>query len=90
MSPLYAEGNIPQGPNPTITSFTANPQKVSPGSPVTLNWSVSNADYNIVSPQEGVVGGTSVTVVPAKTTTYTLYSTNQYGRTTATVKVTVE
>jgi hypothetical protein len=90
MSPLYTEGNIPQGPNPTITSFAANPQKVSPGSPVTLNWSVSNADYNIVSPQVGVVNGTSVTVVPAKTTTYTLYSTNQYGRTTATVKVTVE
>jgi hypothetical protein len=90
ISPLYTEGNIPQGPNPTITSFTANPQKVLPGSPVTLNWSVSNANYNIVSPQVGVVNGTSVTVVPAKTTTYTLYSTNQYGRTTATVKVTVE
>jgi hypothetical protein len=90
MDPIYTQGNIPQGANPTITSFTANPQKVSPGSSVTLNWSVSNADYNIVSPQVGVVVGTSVTVVPAKTTTYTLYSTNQYGRTTATVKVTVE
>jgi hypothetical protein len=90
MDPIYTQGNIPQGANPTITSFTANPQKVSPGSSVTLNWSVSNADYNIVSPQVGVVVGTSVTVVPAKTTTYTLYSTNQYGRTTATVKVTVK
>jgi len=43
-----------------------------------------------VSPQVGVMRGTSATVVPAKTTTYTLDSTNQYGRTTATVKVTVK
>jgi hypothetical protein len=42
-----------------------------------------------VSPQIGAVSGTSVTVTPAATTTYTLYSTNQYGRTTATVTVTV-
>ncbi len=90
MNPIYTENNIPQGANPTITSFAANPQTVSTGSSVTLSWSVGNGDYNIVSPQLGVVGGTSVTVVPAKTTTYTLYSTNQYGRTTATVKVTVK
>jgi hypothetical protein len=71
-------------------SFTANPQTVSAGSPVTLSWSVSNAEYNIVSPQLGVTQATSATVVPTKTTTYTLYSTNQYGRTTATVKVKVQ
>jgi len=35
------------------------------------------------------VRGTSVTVNPTATTTYTLYSTNQYGRTTSTVTVTV-
>ena len=90
MSPIYTQANIPQGPNPTISSFTANPQTVSPGSSVTLSWNVTNADYNIVSPQEGVIRGTSATVVPTKTTTYTLYSTNQYGRTTAKVKVTVK
>jgi hypothetical protein len=90
MNPIYTASNIPQGPNPTITSFTANPQTVSPGSPVTLSWSVSNAGYNIVSPQVGVMRGNSATVVPAKTTTYTLYSTNQYGRTSAKVKVTVK
>jgi len=57
---------------------------------VTLSWSVSGQEYNIVSPQAGVVVGTSVAVVPTATTTYTLYSTNQYGRTTATVKVVVK
>jgi hypothetical protein len=90
MDPIYAAGNVPQGSNPTITSFTANPQTVSKGSPVTLSWNVSNTEYNIVSPQAGVIRGTSLMVVPAKTTTYTLYSTNQYGRTTAKVKVTVK
>ena len=90
MNPIYNANNIPQGPSPTIASFTANPQTVSPGSPVTLNWTVSNAGYNIVSPQAGVIRGNSVTIVPAKTTTYTLYSTNLYGRTTAKVKVTVK
>ena len=90
IDPLYTQNNIPQGPNPAITSFTANPQIVSHGSPVTLSWNVSGAEYNIVSPQAGVVEGTSVTIVPAKTTTYTLSSTNQYGRTTAKVKVTVQ
>jgi hypothetical protein len=37
----------------------------------------------------GAVRGTSATVNPTATTTYTLYSTNQYGRTTSTVTVTV-
>lgn len=90
IDPLYTQKNIPQGPNPTIASFRANPQTVSHGQPVTLSWNVSNVEFNIVSPQAGVVGGTSVTIVPAKTTTYTFYSTNQYGRTSAKVKVTVK
>jgi hypothetical protein len=90
MNPIYTASNLPQGSNPTIASFTANPKTVSPGSPVTLSWSVSNGEYNIVSPQAGVVRGNSVILVPSKTTTYTLYSTNQYGRTTAKVKVTVK
>ncbi len=54
MDPLYTASNIPQGANPAITSFTANPQSVSAGTPVTLTWSVTNAEYNIVSPQVGV------------------------------------
>jgi hypothetical protein len=90
MNPIYTASNIPQGPNPTIASFTANPTTVTKGMPVTLSWTVSNADYNIVSPQVGVARGNSVTVVPTLTTAYTLYSTNQYGRTTAKVRVTVQ
>jgi len=54
-----------------------------------LSWDVSNASYVIVSPQAGAVRGTSVTVSPTQTTTYTLYATNQYGRNMATVTVNV-
>ncbi len=90
ISPLYTESDIPLGANPTITGFTANPKTVSAGSPLTLSWSVSNSEYNIVSPQVGLAAASSVVVMPAKTTTYTLSSTNEYGRTTAKVKVTVK
>jgi hypothetical protein len=90
MNPVYTPGNVPQGPNPTINSFTANPQTVSPGSPVTLNWSASNAGYSIVSPEVGAIRGATAIVKPLKTSTYTLYVTNQYGRATAKVKVKVQ
>jgi len=86
---IYTPANVPTGPSPTISGFTANPTSVTAGSPVTLSWSTSNAEYNIIDPQAGPVRGTSIVVTPAATTTYTLYSTNQFGRTTATVTVTV-
>ncbi len=90
VNPLYTPSNVPTGPSPTITSFQANPSTVSAGQPVTLTWNVTNAIYNIISPQVGPVRGTSVMVTPTSTTTYKLYSTNQYGRKTKTVTVTVQ
>jgi len=89
MNPIYTDANVPTGPSPTITSFTANPTTVSAGQMVTLSWNVSGQIYNIITPQVGPVRGTSVTVVPSATTTYTLDATNQFGRTSATVTVTV-
>jgi hypothetical protein len=86
---IYTPANVPTGPNPTISSFTANPTSISAGQPVTLSWSVSNSTYNSIDPTAGPVRGTSIVVNPAATTTYTLYTTNQFGRTTATVTVTV-
>ena len=85
---MYTASNVPQGAAPSITSFTAT-SSTGAGSSVTLSWSVSNASYLIVSPQAGAVRGASVTVRPAQTTTYTLYATNQYGRSQATVTVNV-
>src|SRR5256712_4245342 len=89
MGTIYTDANVPTGPSPTISSFSANPTTVMAGQPVTLGWNVTNSTYNIIDPQAGPVRGTSVVVTPSATTTYTLYSTNQFGRTTATVTVTV-
>ncbi len=90
MSEIYTPSNVPTGPSPVVSSFNANPMTVSAGNPVTLSWNVTNAMYNIVSPQIGPVRGASVVVTPKVTTTYTLYSTNQYGRSIGTVTVTVQ
>jgi hypothetical protein len=89
MGPVYTNNTAPTGAAPTISTFTATPTSVSSGGSVTLAWTTSNASYEIVSPGVGAVRGTSATVNPTATTTYTLYSTNQYGRTTSTVTVTV-
>jgi hypothetical protein len=89
IDPVYTNATAPTGPAPTISSFTATPLSVSSGGNVTLAWTTSDAMYEIVSPGAGAVRGSSVTVNPTATTTYTLYSTNQYGRTTSTVTVTV-
>jgi len=85
---IYTPANVPSGPSPTISGFTANPMTVSAGQPVTLSWSTSNNIYNIITPL-GPARGTSLVVNPTATTTYSLNSTNQYGRTTASVTVTV-
>jgi hypothetical protein len=89
MNPIYTAANVPQGSAPAIGSFTANATTVSAGSTVTLNWEATDSAYFIISPQIGAVRGNSVSVTPTQTTTYTLYATNQFGRTTSTVTVTV-
>ena len=89
INPVYTSSNLPSGSAPTIDSFAANPTGTSAGGSVTLSWSVSNATFLIISPGVGAVRGTSVVVKPSATTTYTLYATNQYDRSTATVTVTV-
>jgi hypothetical protein len=90
MDPIYTPSNVPQGQAPTIASFTANPPVSPPGQPVVLNWTVSGASYVIVSPQVGAVRGSTVTVYPSVTTTYTLYATNQYHRSKKTVTATIQ
>lgn len=90
MNPIYTAANVPQGSAPSINSFTANPSTVASGTPVTLSWDTTGVSYVIISPQVGAVRGTNVIVTPTQTTTYTLYATNPYGRSTATVTVTVQ
>jgi hypothetical protein len=90
ISQIYTPANVPTGPSPTINSFTASPTTISKGQSVTLSWNATNGEYGIISPNVGPVRGTSATDSPSATTTYTLYATNQYGRATATVTVTVQ
>ena len=90
MSPVYTAANVPQGMVPTIARFTASPMTVAPGGSTALSWDVSGASYVMVSPQVGVVRGSSVNVSPGQTTIYTIYATNQYGRSTQTATVTVQ
>jgi hypothetical protein len=89
MGTIYTPANVPTGESPVISRFIASPATISAGMTSTLSWQVSGAIYTIVSPEAGPVRGTVVTVKPCATTTYTIYATNQYGRTTQTVTVTV-
>jgi hypothetical protein len=89
MSSVYTSANLPSGASPQITSFTASSMNVSAGTSVTLSWQASGASYVIVSPDAGAVRGTSVSLTPAATTTYTLYAANAFGQTKSTLTITV-
>jgi hypothetical protein len=89
MNPIYTVANVPSGASPVIASFTASSQSVSAGTPVTLSWNVTGASYLIVSPDIGAVRGAGTVVSPTQSTTYTLYATNAFGRTTAAINITV-
>ena len=87
--PGWDDATAPTGALPTIDSFTATPATVAAGTPVTLKWDTSNDSYDFIDVLGGVHGGT-VTITPTATTTYTLNATNQYGRSTKQVTVTVQ
>jgi hypothetical protein len=89
MSPVYTSSNLPSGSKPSVTSFSASLQSVASGTAVTLSWNVSGASYFVVSPDVGAVRGNSVVVNPTQSTMYTLYATNAFGRSTATINITV-
>ena len=90
MNPIYTQSNLPTGAMPAIASFTASPTTVSAGTPVTLSWSVTGASYFDITPQVGAIRGNSGIITPSQTTTYTLNATNEFGRSTRTVTVTVQ
>lgn len=90
MPPFTTSSNIPNGPAPTISSFTASSMTVSSGTAVTLSWQATGASYFLLSPEVGPARGSSATVHPAATTTYTLTATNAYGRATKTITIQVQ
>jgi len=89
-----SSSNVPLGPAPVINSFTASATAVSAGTAVTLSWSESNASYLFINPSTGtgvgVVRGTSIIINPSTTATYTLNATNAFGRSTASLIITVQ
>ncbi len=87
--PGWDANTAPTGQPPTITSFTASSSTVTAGTPVTLAWNTENDSYDFIDVLGGVHGG-KVVVTPTATTTYTLNATNQYGRSTMAVTVTVQ
>ena len=90
MPTITTAANVAQGAAPNITNFTADNLTVSAGTAVTLSWAADNATYYIVSPEVGAVRGNSVTVHPTTTTTYTIYATNQFDRSSKTITVNVQ
>jgi hypothetical protein len=92
MDTIYTQSNLPTGSAPSISSFAASASTVSAGTSVTLSWNVSSSAvaYLIVTPEVGAIRGTSTVVKPSASTTYTLIATNEFGRTTANVSVTVQ
>jgi len=82
--PGYDASTAPTGTAPVIASFTASATSVSSGSPVTFNYKVSGDSYDyidVLGPVQAGSGG--VTVSPTFTLTYTLVSSNAYGRSTS-------
>jgi hypothetical protein len=90
MSPVYIQSNLPTGAAPQITSFTADQTSVATGTPVTLSWQVTGASLVVITPQVGAVRGSSVTLAPTATTTYTLYTINAFDKTRSTLTITVQ
>jgi hypothetical protein len=89
LSAARAESNAPR-PVPIIFGFgAAATDTIKLGDTVILNWAVSDAAQLSISPDIGVVTGTSLHVRPAGTTTYTLVATNAAGSTARTTRITV-
>lgn len=75
---------------PVIQSFGATPASIMTGQSSTLSWQVAGASNLSISPTIGPVSGTSVSVSPAATTTFTLTATNSVGSVSAKTTVTVQ
>ena len=76
-------------PPPVINTFTASPSTILNGSSTVLSWTSSGANSLSISPSVGTVKGSSKTVSPATTTTYTLTASNAGGSVMSSTTVTV-
>jgi len=81
--------SVPTGAAPAIPTLGANPASIASGASSQLAWTATNTTRLFITPEIGWVVGTSVTVRPTKTTTYTLVAQGPYGSATRTVQVVV-
>jgi len=79
----------PTGPAPVISTLSANPATIPTGSSAILTWSATQATRFFITPELGWVTGTTATVRPTTTTTYTLQAEGPYGSATRTTQVVV-
>jgi len=87
-SKTTSPGNPPTPSVPVIQSFSAAPSSVAQGQSSILSWSVTGATSLAIS-GVGSVSGSSYSVTPASTTTYTLTASNAAGNATRSTTVTV-
>jgi len=80
---------ITVGDVPKISSFTAAATTLTAGQSTSLSWAVAGATTISINQGIGVVTGTSVTITPAASTTYSLTASNSFGSATAMTTVTV-
>lgn len=87
---LSWQNNAPAAQPPQVSSFTLNPSSVAAGQPVTLSWNIPGAaSIHIDNGVGDVTNRSTVTVFPARTTTYLLTASNSTGSVTASAKVVV-
>ncbi len=88
-NPQLSEIEVYGGLTPVIRTFTAEPDVVAPGEPVTLRWNVERAMNVSLLPVPGALPTTNgfLIVHPTSTTTYILTATNEAGTTQAQVNV---
>ncbi len=86
---VSSHDEVPPAEVPEFAWFTATPENVAAGAPVTLTWSVTGAETLTLSPGGPALTGasTSAVVNPAATTTYTLTAGSSGGSISRTVTV---
>ena len=74
----------------TTKATLASGATVAKGTAVTFTWTATDANYYVFSPGGGAVRGSTVTVTPTVTTTYTLYANSHIGSATKTFTIKVQ
>jgi hypothetical protein len=87
---LRSSSSLPPTPKPpVISTFSASAATIIDGQSSSLQWSVSGATSLSIDQGVGTVTGSSVSVKPSKSTTYTLTATNAAGSSSASFTLTV-